>query len=257
MNYKNLSYAVLIAAVLGVGAARAEMAVTTPQNQPNQVNTAPDDTTTNVTTSQAGLPQPTQITVSEDILSFFAGDAQHHLLEARDEIVQRDYKSAAKELRKVASLVKLEALRAVPEMRSGLTASSREIMRLADDVETGQTIDAQLFNESFARVELALARHHDLKAKQFWGANNAIRAGRELNAALSYLQSGVIWTGQRLEPTDLTALRTATDLSQNMMLGSSLMKERVDRDMGTASGLIARHTSRTLQALTLPDVEPE
>jgi hypothetical protein len=161
--------------------------------------------------AEAAKPAPEApegyVLVEEDILNAFADLPGEHFHKARQSFLQKDYKTAAEEIRKGIAFLRLQAARATTEGKKGLIDSIAELEKLAGDVEKGTVTSAKTLNHAFAKAHYALARHHYLKAMEYKAKGAGSKLGHALKASAIHLEHGFAWAGHMLEAATVAVLK--------------------------------------------------
>ncbi len=122
-------------------------------------------------------------------------EPQHHFTAAVAAYAKKDYRSAAAEIRKASSYLRLESNRASGEGKRELDRSVAQLDGLADSVEKGEVKDRHAMEKDFATANHALAVEHQAKAVESWARKDYNKAGYELKAAAHGLESAADWVG--------------------------------------------------------------
>jgi hypothetical protein len=171
--------------------------------------------------------EPGKIGISEDILVGFVDEPDHHFGLAREYFMKKDYKKSAAEIRKAAGFVKLELARATGDDQRVLSDAVIQLAKLAEEIEGGTVSSVDKLNAEFAHTEQALAYHHELKAQEYWKAENQKKAGQDLRAASKHLENSMKYTGEKVEADTDNAIKDADDIGQKLVAGTRLAAEKV------------------------------
>lgn len=150
------------------------------------------------TAQTAAAPPQGYVLVEEDVMVVLVNEAHQSFLRASENFAKGKMKAAAAEIRKGEAYVKLEAARATAEGKKALLGSAGELKLLADRVEKGALKDGKVLQNTFARAEYALARHHYLKAAEQWENKESQKVAFHLNATAAYIDSGQIWLTKKM-----------------------------------------------------------
>lgn len=142
-----------------------------------------------------------------------------HFRLAEQALLKKDYDSAAKEIRRGAGLLKLEATRASVEGKNDLNTSWKELSNLATEVQSGSVTSARKLDYPFAAAGYALAESHYLKAIQDWTDNDPKNCGHELEASILNLAEGAEWAGHGAEFDSSLVIKDALALSKKLIDG--------------------------------------
>lgn len=154
-------------------------------------------------------------------------EPQRHFLAAADAYAKKDYKTAANQVRKGASYVRLESARAVGDVKKGLDAAGAELDRTADALDKGAVKTDKSMDKSFADAEHALALAHRAKAAESWTDKAYDQAGYELKAAAQGLESSAAWTGSEAKGAAASAAADANALGDKLANGGVWAKDEV------------------------------
>jgi hypothetical protein len=161
-----------------------------------------------------------------------------HLLQARQDFIHSDFKSAAAELFKVSGLLKLELNRATPDGKSRLTATWKVMDKLALQIQKGSINDVNELNAPFAQAQYAFAETHYLNALQDWNNHDSTQTGFELNAAILNLEEGAKWAGHGAEYNNSWFVKDAYALSQKLISGQLGVSANVPREIHSVGDTI-------------------
>ena len=138
------------------------------------------------------------VLIEERVVFLMGQEPQQHLLSSLEELHQNDTRAAAGEIRQAAAYVEMQASRAKGEGRQELNDAAQQLNQLAKQIATNtQKVDAQQVTRTFAQTGHALAKHHQILAKQALEKDRQLAAGYELEAAAQAVKQAVIWSGQQ------------------------------------------------------------
>jgi len=132
---------------------------------------------------------------------------------AKQDYLQKRMSSAAEQIQKGAAYMKAEAAKASVKGKESITASSRELEKLAVDVKKGTITSVKKIDESFARAYLALASDAHIKSMESWTRKETAKAGVALDSTTKNLEHGFAWAGQKVEISTKEAMKKSKDLS--------------------------------------------
>jgi hypothetical protein len=176
---------------------------------------------------------PGKVLVDEELLIGFVDEPAHHFGLARDYFMKKDYADAATEIRRAGGFVKLEMARAEAQSDDERVLSDAVVSlgMLADDVQKGEVKSADRLDDVFAHTEQALAYHHELKAEEYWKAENHKSAGQDLRAATVHLENSMSYAGEKTEKDTDEAIRDARDIGDKLADGAALAADKVGKAM--------------------------
>ena len=146
--------------------------------------------------------------------------ANAHLQLAQQELLKKDFKDAAAEIRKVVGLLRLEAVRSFPEEERELLGSGGDLELLAGEVEKGALSSVKGLDSSFAAAQYALAESHYQNALRDWAMHDSAGTGHELSASVLDLSAGADWAGRGAEFDSALVVKDAMALSSQLIEGS-------------------------------------
>jgi hypothetical protein len=161
----------------------------------------------------------------------FSGEPGKSFHEARHSFLAGETRIAADDIRKGANFLRLEAGRATGEGKKALMASVNELEQLAKRVEKGSVTTAGELDETFGRAHQALARHHYLKAAEYWSKKETANTGHALNAAADNLKVAAAWTGRKAEESALKVADDARAVSEKLIQGKEWASKEVTQAM--------------------------
>jgi hypothetical protein len=154
-------------------------------------------------------------------------EPQRHFTNAVANYARKDYKATATEIRKAASYVRLEAGRATGEPKQELDRSVAQLDALATSVENGALKDDHVMANVFAHADHALAVEHRAKATESWTRKDYDKAGYELKAAASGLESAAGWTGEEAKAGASATVAEARALGEKLASGGAWTRDEV------------------------------
>jgi hypothetical protein len=150
---------------------------------------------------------------------------------AKKDYLQKNMSSAAEQIQKGAAYIKAETAKASVKGKEALTASARELEKLADDVKQGTVTSIKRIDESFARAYLALASDAHIKSVESWNRKETTKAGDALDSTTRYLEHGFAWAGQKVETSTKEAMKKSKDLSLKLKEKGSVVAGEVGKDL--------------------------
>jgi hypothetical protein len=187
-----------------------------------------------------------KVLVDEEILVGFVDEPNHHFGLARKAFVAKDYATASAELLKSAGFVKLEATRASGEDRRMLEDAVIRLAELADAIKGGTIDSVEKLDSAYAHAELALAFHHEVKAQEFWKAENHKSAGQDLKAASMHLENSMKYAGEKTEADTKTVMKDASDLGQKLVEGTAIAADKAGKAMQDLGAKIEEWGKKTM-----------
>lgn len=240
--HRTFLVAVLVAAVfafLMIGACtqekKAEIAST--QGAPTQESTAE---------AQAPSVTPGKVLVDAEILVGFVDEPNHHFGLARKAFVEKDYATASAELLKCAGFVKVESMRASGDDRRMLEDAVIRLAELADAIKGGRMAAVEKLDSAYAHAELALAFHHEVKAQEFWKAQDRKSAGQDLKAASMHLENSMKYAGEKTETDTKAVIKDANDLGQKLVEGTAIAADKAGKAMQDLGAKIEEWGQKTM-----------
>jgi hypothetical protein len=123
------------------------------------------------------------------------------------------------------------------------------VIRLAElaDAIKGGTIEAvEKLDSAYAHAELALAFHHEVKAQEFWKAENNKSAGQDLKAASMPLENSMKYAGEKTEADTKAIIKDANDLGQRLIEGTAQAADKTGRAMQNLGAKIEEWGKKTM-----------
>jgi hypothetical protein len=170
-----------------------------------------------------------KVLVDEEVLNIFVDEPEQHFKKAHELFVKKDTKAAAHEIRMASGYLKLEAGRATGDSKKALEASSRELDKLADDVEKGAVVSEKEVRDTFARADYALAMHHHAKAKESWEKGDTKQAGVHLMAAPTHLEYAKAWLKVGTKDDTKAVVRDTRTVAGKLTEGVGFVPEEVGK----------------------------
>jgi len=152
-----------------------------------------------------------------------------HFQNAHQSFLAKNYDKAAEEIRKGEAFVKLEARRSSGDVKDSLNSSAEELGKLAGDTKKGTVKSVREGDDAFARADRALAQSHQVKAKESWAKNEAVKTGYEMKAGARLLEQSAAWAGSEAKSGVSTAVRDTRTLAGKLADGSGYAAEEVEK----------------------------
>ena len=219
---------VAVFALLMIGACAQEKKAETAEPVSGQGTPAGDSTVIAAPTQQVA---PGKVIVDEEILIGFVDEPNHHFGLARESYLKKDYAKASTEMLKGAGFVKLEATRATGDAQRMLSDAVIRLAELAQDVKGGSVASVDKLDAAFAHAEQALAYHHEVKAQEYWKAENHKSAGQDLKAASMHLENSMKYAGEKTEADTKAIMKDASDFGQKLIEGTAQAADKTGKAM--------------------------
>jgi hypothetical protein len=122
---------------------------------------------------------------------------QQHWQTAREDYLAQDNLAAAREVRKGAVFLNLEANRTTDQnIKSNLLSSAENLEQLAKNIKEGKVSDVETLNQAFAKGQLAMGQFYESHAKDSESQGKLTTAGREIIGAFHHLQAANSWLNE-------------------------------------------------------------
>jgi hypothetical protein len=151
----------------------------------------------------------------------------------------------ATDIRAGAALVKLEAARHDATNRTGLEDAAKQLDDLAAGVATGSVKSPKELNDTFARADLALARHYHQMAEASAAQNEHEKTGYWLQGAADALDDGAEWSGHKLAAGGRATVNGARSLGVKLEGGATWTADEVKKAVSDLGSEIESLGSRT------------
>lgn len=169
----------------------------------------------------------------------YVDEPNAHFQSAHDSFLSKDYKKAAEEIRKGTAFVRMEEGSAIAKAKLDLSASERDLDRLAKNVEKGSAKDVKDLDNAFGRADEALALSHQIKANEAWDKKEAGKVERELKASAKHLENAAAWVGTEAKTAAADAIRDSRLLAAKLAEGSGYAIEEVGKGINDLGKNIA------------------
>jgi len=196
------------------------------------------------------------ISVDENDLVVFAGQAGSHFHKAREGFLKGYVAEAADEIRISNAFMKIELARATKDGKKALQSSIDELAELANNVEMNTIADVVMLDEVFGRANYALANHRQLKAVEYHAKGEEQKAALELKAASGNIERGFGWAGQKMGDGTLAAVRGARILTGKTIQAPGWVISKtgralaaVGRGVGRGIGVVGKGTGTAVGAV--------
>ncbi|MDA1014237.1 MAG: hypothetical protein O3A00_07255, partial [Planctomycetota bacterium] len=135
-------------------------------------------------------------------------------------------------LRTAAVFLRISSQNSPKATRNGLLASATELESEALRVQAGSRNSVTALDQTFARAEYALARHHHAAATESWGKKQTRVVGYRMKAAANSAERATVWTGQKVGEGAKGAYQGARTLSGGLIEGSGFVVDQVGKGLG-------------------------
>jgi hypothetical protein len=167
-----------------------------------------------------------------------ASSIEQTFQKAKKDYLEKNMQSASEQLQKSASFMKAEAAHASEKGKAALSASAKELEKLADDVKKGTVTSVKRMEETFARAYGALAADSHIKSTESWARKEQTKAGEALDSANKYLERGFSWAGEKVENNTKKALTKSKELSLKLKKKGGMVAEDVGKGLKNAGNEI-------------------
>jgi len=150
---------------------------------------------------------------------------------AHASFLKKDFKASAAEIRKGTDFLKKETGTAGDEGKKLLTASTRELDKLADSVEKGAVKSDKQLKDAFSRAEHAVANNYYVKATDSWARKATKETGEALKSAAEHLEQAANWSGHKLKAGASKAVKEGREVSGKLVEGTGYVREDVEKGL--------------------------
>jgi hypothetical protein len=157
------------------------------------------------------------------------GTIEQYFQKARQDYLQKDMKAAAAEVHKAAEWMKSEAAAAKGKGKEALTASYRELEKLAGELEKGTVKSVKEIEMAFARAYNALATNSRVKSAEAWSKKEFQKAGDELESAADALGRAYTWAGHKAEAGAQEVISKSKELAQKLKEGATRTSAEISK----------------------------
>jgi hypothetical protein len=158
-----------------------------------------------------------KVLVDEDVLLILVDEPGKHFHQARENFLKTDMIGASTSIVKGTAYLKMKTGRATEEGKKLLMDSIAELEKLASGVANGTVTSIKELDDTFARANYAMSKHHQLVAKESFSKDKTDNVGYDLAASTSYLERGYAWAGRELEAGTVTAINGTRTLAGKMI----------------------------------------
>ena len=154
-----------------------------------------------------------QAAVRDGYWAPYTEEPDAHFNRAYNKFVNKDFRTAAIELRKSAGYLKMQSVGTSGDIRSSLDALNKLLLRLANDVESGVASSSVRIDTTIVRAHLALAQFHQQQAIDSFKAKRLQNTAYQLHAAAFHLERAVYWSDYKLDLIDEELFKNAQQLA--------------------------------------------
>jgi hypothetical protein len=189
--------------------------------------------------------------------SLSAQEAQDQTVKPRDEFqkahesfMKKDFKASAAEIRNGASYLRREVETAAGNGKKMLSASVKELDKLADSVEKGAVKSDKELRGAFSRAERAVANNDYVKATDSWARKETKETGHALNSAAEHMEQAADWSGQKLKAGASKAVKEGREISGKLVEGTGYVREEVGKALKRMGDAISGFGKKILPGKT-------
>ncbi|MGL5834710.1 MAG: hypothetical protein ACRC1Z_15965 [Waterburya sp.] len=170
---------------------------------------------------------------------------QQHWQAAQKDYLAQDNQAAAREVRKGAVFLNLEANRTTEQnIKSNLLNSAENLEQLAKNIKEGKVSGVEILNQAFAKGQLAMGQFYESQAKNSESQGKLTTAGREIIGAFHHLQAANTWLNE-----DRANLAIAQKEIQAVKDSIGLPNEALSRNLSSAIATVREQITNLNQNL--------
>jgi hypothetical protein len=169
----------------------------------------------------AQLPGNHAVTLAETAPAVGTEAPEQNFKAANKDFIEKDYKAAATEIRKSTEYLHHEAERASGDVKQALNESTRDLDKLADEIENKTVKDEKSLHVEFSRANYALALDHHLKAYDAWGRKEYTNVGYEIKAAAGSIKNSAMWADRRLDEDASGSVSSSIAMGNKIISGAA------------------------------------
>lgn len=190
--------------------------------------------------------------VDQDVWTIMMEEPQAHLLRAREDLTMKDRKGAAAEIRRADTFLKIQERR--------LAVSSRQMSRLAKDIESGKVISPKKVDVTFDRAVAVLdqrqtmvpimtgadalyideADYHLAQAKSRLNKKDNKTAAGDIRKAEAYLKLKAVHAGEKAKIALSSSAAELETLAGKVEGGSVTVAKDLDQAFASAHKAVRR-----------------
>jgi hypothetical protein len=171
-----------------------------------------------------------------------ANPTNEQFQKARESFLKRDLKASANEIRKIAAFMRHQAVNATAEGKKGLTASAKELGKLANGVEKGAVTSVKTLDNAFAKARQALSssRRDEAAVQNDHAGKQPKGIGQRLKGTVAAVGNGLVWSGEKVKSGTVTVATGTMDLGGKLIEGTGKLAKGAVKAVGDAAGYILR-----------------
>ncbi|MFA9202027.1 MAG: hypothetical protein ACEQSC_00550 [Candidatus Nanopelagicaceae bacterium] len=172
---------------------------------------------------------------------------QQHWQAAKKDYLAKDTKAAAREIRKGAVFLNLEANRTTDQnIKSNLLNSAENLEQLAKNVKEGKS-DVDMLDRAFAKGQLAMGQFYESQAKNSESQGKLTTAGREIIGAFHHLQAANTWLNEDKANLEM-AQKEINAVKDSMGSPNEALSRNLSNAIATISELITNLNQNLAQS---------
>jgi hypothetical protein len=141
------------------------------------------------------------IVMDEGLWQALSDQPQQEFEGAIRSLAKGDPRGAANNIRKAAAFTRLAGGHSLPATQRLLYGQLKDLMNLADAVQSGKATTRDQLAPTFARTLEALAEHHAARAEKFWASGKGRPTGKNLAEAAQDFHWTEAWGGVPSTPS--------------------------------------------------------
>ncbi len=156
--------------------------------------------------------------LSAEVRATLSEQMGRHFDRVVEAVNDKDFQTAAAELHKGVSFLKIEEATATEGLaKDSLTGAIRDLETLADEVAQGKTTDKATLDKTLALAHHAVASHHIERSSQAQADQALKEVGYELNIAADQLELAIKQAGHPVEGESATRLEDMRALAKQLI----------------------------------------
>ncbi len=163
----------------------------------------------------------------------------YHFHLASESYADKDLRTSAAQIRKAIEILKKQLSSGDHESRPLFSSSIVEMEMMAEKVEHGNVSSEKQLDKVFARAEVALAKHHIIRAQEAWEKERQLSAAVEISTSAINLENAMARIGYSDDGSMVNSVTEGRQLLVRLFQGLPVASKEINKaiiEMSVAIG---------------------
>lgn len=163
-------------------------------------------------------------------------EPEKYLNSAIEQFRRHDFKSVARQIRKVSAIMKLEYKAAAKELQSDIVEIITVTDSLAQDAEKGAIKNDKDLLDRYSKICFAFMKYYASRLNKYKIGRDNRKIGYAIRATLTYFEDTLKWTSLKTKFKPADVLREAKMISNRLMENIAVKEEELNLSLKATLG---------------------